>query len=201
MLAAGGSARMGTAKQLLTYDGAPLLKRAVGAALEAQCDHVIVVLGAHASVLRNEVSKTKAHIAVNQDWEEGMASSIRCGLAALDAMPSASRADAALLMLCDQPFVTAAVLDRLIETYRATRAPLVVSAYEAAGEETRGVPALFARTLFPELLSLRGAHGAKRVIERHAREAAPVAVPEAAFDVDTPDDYLKLQSDVPLDFS
>ncbi len=66
-----------------------------------------------------------------------------------------------------------------------------------AGKQTRGVPALFGRTLFPELLKLRGAEGAKRVITRHAAEAVFVRVPEAAFDVDTPNDYRALQNSVP----
>ena len=95
-------------------------------------------------------------------------------------------------MLCDQPFVTASVINRLTDTFYARRPPLVVSEYETGGERVQGVPTLFSRALFPELMSLSGAEGAKRIIARHASEAARVAVPEAVFDVDTPGDYYLL---------
>jgi molybdenum cofactor cytidylyltransferase len=120
-----------------------------------------------------------------------MSSSIRRGVAALEEATS-ERAKAAVLMLCDQPFVTGDNINRLGEAYRAGMSPLVVSSYEPKGERTRGVPSLFARPLFPELLALRGSAGAKPVIERHLSEAIVVAVPEAAFDVDTPRDYQAL---------
>lgn len=193
VLAAGASLRLGQAKQLLNFGGETLLRRAVRAALNTRSRPVIVVLGAEADALRHEIADTEAQSVINEAWYEGMSSSIRCGLAALEAATS-GQAQAALLMLCDQPFVTTAVINRLLETYRRERAPLVASEYEAKGERTRGVPALFDGTLFPELMSLRGAEGAKRVIERNLREAALVFVPEAAFDVDTPGDYRVLRA-------
>ena len=107
---------------------------------------------------------------------------------------------AAILTLCDQPFVNATVINRLLETYHAKPSLLVASEYESNGERTRGIPALFSRALFSELMAVRGAEGAKRVIERHQNEAGIIAVPEAAFDVDTPDDYqiLREQADAGL---
>ena len=186
LIAAGASERMGEPKQLLRYDGETLLCRAARAALDSRCRPVVVVLGAHAGALRGEVSG--AQVVVNQEWAEGMSSSIRCGLRALEAVTAGSAA-AAVLMLCDQPFVTSGVINRLLETYETKRPLLVASEYEAGGERTSGVPALFSRSLFSELMELRGAQGAKRVIQRHAPEALTVAAPEAAFDVDTPEDY------------
>lgn len=199
VLAAGASLRMGELKQLLRYEGETLLRRAVRSALDSQCHPVIVVLGAEADVLRDEIADLEALIVVNQEWNEGMSSSIRCGISALEAATS-GHAQAAILMLCDQPFVNASVINRLLETSHARPSLLVASEYESNGERTRGVPALFSRALFSELMAVRGAEGAKRVIERHQNEAGLIAVPEAAFDVDTPDDYqiLREQADAGL---
>ena len=195
VLAAGASSRMGGPKQLLRYDGETLLRRAVRAALGSRCRPAVVVLGAQAEALRGEV--VGAQVVINEEWEEGMASSLRCGLRALEAATSEPLA-AAVLLLCDQPFVTSTVINRLLETYETERPLLVASEYEVGGETARGVPALFSRALFSELMDLRGVGGAKRVIRRHASEAAFIAAPEAAFDVDTPEDYRRLAAAVNL---
>ena len=103
-----------------------------------------------------------------------------------------------MLLLCDQPFVTSTIINRLLETYVTERPLLVASEYEVGGETARGVPALFGCALFSELMDLRGVEGAKHVIRRHASEAAFIAAPEAAFDVDTPEDYRRLADAVNL---
>lgn len=191
VLAAGASIRMGEPKQLLRFEGKTLLRRAVNAARDSRCHPVVVVLGSEADALQNEISETAAHIVVNQAWAEGMGASIRCGIAALEAR---SMVEAVVLTLCDQPFITADVINRLLDAYQTGRPPLVAAEYEVGGERTIGVPALFSRALFGELLNLRGTEGAKRVIARHRNEAAVIQIPEAAFDVDTPHDYRVLQN-------
>jgi molybdenum cofactor cytidylyltransferase len=183
---------MGQPKQLLHHEGETLLNRAIRVGLEAQCGPVIVVLGSDAETLQEAIAASRARIVVNQAWAEGMSSSIRCGLRELEAA-TGDKTDAAIFMLCDQPLITSVIVRRLVDAYDSRRALLVASEYEAGGEKTRGVPALFSRTLFPELMELRGVEGAKRVIARHAAEATVIAVPEAAFDVDTADDYRALQ--------
>jgi molybdenum cofactor cytidylyltransferase len=195
VLAAGDSSRMGEPKQLLPFEGETLLGRAVRAALESACRPVVVVLGFDADALREEIEEMDALVFFNRAWAEGMSSSIRCGLQAVKG--SAPAIEAVILMLCDQPFVTSSVIRRLVDAYHENQSLLVASAYEAAGETTLGVPALFSRALFSELMELRGAEGAKRIIMRHRAKAAIIAVPEAAFDVDTPDDYRALQSRAP----
>jgi molybdenum cofactor cytidylyltransferase len=192
VLAAGASSRLGQPKQLLRFKGETLLSRAIRVGLETQCRPIIVVLGSDAETLQEGINASSASIVVKQDWAEGMSSSIRCGLSALEAA-SGDKIDAAIFMLCDQPFITSGSVKRLVDAYRSRRTLLVVSEYEAGGEKTRGVPALFSRTLFPELMLLRGAQGAKRIIARHAAQATVIAVPEAAFDVDMADDYRALQ--------
>lgn len=194
VLAAGASSRMGEPKQLLRYGGETLLGRALRAALETRCRPVVLVLGAWAETLRAEVEGRGAIVVVNEAWAEGMGSSIRAGLGALRTATSEA-IEAAVVLLCDQPFVTSDIVVRLVETYRTQRTLLVASAYEAGGERTLGAPALFSRALFPELMALNGAEGAKRIIQRHAAEAVCVETQAAAFDVDTPDDYRALAED------
>jgi molybdenum cofactor cytidylyltransferase len=192
LLAAGASSRMGEPKQLLRFEGETLLRRAVRVALETQYRPVVVVLGANADALREEIAPTDARIIINQAWAEGMSSSIRSGLLALET-EAGNEIEAVILMLCDQPLIMSDSISRLVDAYRARRTVLVASEYEVDGEKTRGVPALFSRALFSELAELRGAEGAKRIVTRHEAEAAFIAVPEAAFDVDTGDDYRALQ--------
>jgi molybdenum cofactor cytidylyltransferase len=188
VLAAGASTRMGEPKQLLRFDGRTLVRRAVDTALASSCRPVVVVLGAQADRVREELIDVECHVEVNEAWEEGMGASLRSGIAALEARTDV-RARAAVVTLCDLPFVTAETLDRLVETYRATGSILVAAEYAAAGAPVRGVPALFDRAVFPYLRGLRGPEGARRVVERFARDARFLSVPEAAFDIDTPEEY------------
>lgn len=149
VLAAGASRRLGYPKQDVVYEGETLLARATRIASEV-ADEVIVV--------------TREN---NPSADEGMASSIRAGVA----RAGHSRI---LITLCDQPRVTAAHLRALL----AVEAPIVASGYSGIA----GVPAVFAPALIPELLALRGDVGAKAIIERHG--AAVVPFEDAAFDVD-----------------
>ncbi len=182
---------MGEPKQLLRFEGETLLRRAVNAALQTKCRPVIVVLGAEAETLSQEISGLETQIVINQAWQEGMSSSIRCGITTLEAITS-GKAQAAILMLCDQPFVTSIVINRLLEKHHDTDAAIVASEYGEGQDKTRGVPALFSRLLFPDLMQLRGDEGARHIIMQHASQLSAVIVPEAALDIDSPYDYRKL---------
>lgn len=184
ILAAGASSRMGRPKQLLPFRGESLLRRAVRAALGAGCGPVVVVTGAYAEPARGALAGLDVREVWNPRWETGMASSIRAGIQAL----AGSDAGAAVLLLCDQPHVTAGVVARLVEGYRRTGRPVVASAYGGSA----GVPALFGRPLFDELGRLEGAAGAKQVIGRHAADAHFVPFSGGGVDVDTPGDYARL---------
>jgi molybdenum cofactor cytidylyltransferase len=175
---------MGSPKQTLQYRGESLLRRATLAALGAGCRPVIVVTGANAELSRRELEGLDVREVFNPLWETGMASSIRAGVEAL----ISADPDAAVLLLCDQPHVTADVISRLVEARRATGSPLVASAYGGGF----GAPALFGRALFDELTRLEGAAGAKQVIKRHASDAHFLLFPSGEVDVDTPDDFSRL---------
>ncbi len=184
ILAAGSSSRMGSPKQTLQYRGESLLRRAALAALGAGCRPVIVVTGANAELSRGELHGLDVREVLNTDWETGMASSVRAGVEAL----AGADAGAAVLMLCDQPHVTAEVISGLVAAHRATGSSVVASTYGGSF----GVPALFGRTLFAELSRLEGAGGARQVIQRHASEAHFLSFPSGEVDVDTPDDFSRL---------
>jgi molybdenum cofactor cytidylyltransferase len=183
ILAAGASTRMGKPKQLLLHRGRTLLRCAADTALASMCDAVVVVIGAHAELVRREVEELPVLVVENRDWEKGMSSSIRTGLHEL--MMTRPTIDAVVVMLADQPLVTAAQINQLIDVNRNTGKRIVASAYGTV----LGVPALFGRELFAEIAALNANEGARQVIANHPDEVAGVRFPEAAVDVDTPQDY------------
>lgn len=188
ILAAGASTRMGSPKQLLAYRGCTLIRHMVDVAIASVCQPIAVVLGAHAERIKPEISDLSVQIVENQQWEEGMSSSIQVGLKALLAINP--NLEAVIITLCDQPFVSSQTLDQIVEAYRYTDKPIIASEY--AG--TFGVPALFNCILFSELLALKSTEGAKQLIKRHIHEVFSVPYPEGAIDIDTPHDYEQLQT-------
>lgn len=179
---------MGQAKQLLTYKGKSLVKHSVDAILKTNAGSVILVTGANAATVAKEAEGTKAHVVENAEWQEGIASSIRCGLNALTAIsPNTERA---IFMVCDQPFVTAELLNQLVFTSVETGKQIVACTYGG----TVGIPALFGKAYFPLLLQLQGDEGAKKIIRRYSYEVGTVSFPQGEIDIDTPDDYAGLNS-------
>ena len=185
LLAAGASTRMGRPKQLLPYRGRTLLRHAAETAVVAGCAPIVLVTGALHDELLAEIVGLPILAVHNPDWETGMASSIRAGLAAVAA---AAAPRAVLVMLTDQPLVTPELLRQLIVQQQATQAPIVAAAYG----ETLGVPAIFDKSLLPELLKLQGAQGAGRLIARLGAAVGQVAFPAGLLDVDTPAQYTAL---------
>jgi molybdenum cofactor cytidylyltransferase len=189
ILAAGASTRMGRPKQLLTYGGRTLLRNAAGTAVASVCRPILVVLGAYADQLQSEIDDLPVQAVVNEWWAEGMGSSIRAGLEALEHGDREGAAEAVVLMLCDQPFVMAAVINDLVTAFRSSGKGIIASEYGG----TVGVPALFGREYFAELAALSGAAGARQIIAAHASEVVRVPFPKGTTDIDTPEDYLQLQ--------
>jgi len=186
ILAAGSSSRMGSSKQTLQYQGNSLLRRATLAALDAGCCPVVVVTGAHADLCRSELDGLDVREAFNPGWETGMASSVRAGIEGL--LNIDADVAAAVVLLCDQPYVTSGVISSLVTAHHQTGRPVIASAYGGSF----GVPALFSRTLFTELMQLEGRSGAKEIIKRHASDAHFLQFQQGEVDVDTPDDFSRL---------
>jgi len=187
LLAAGASNRLGNfPKQLLKFRGKTLIRRAAENALASKCGKICVVLGAHAKNIKREIEDLPIEIAVNENWANGMSSSLKCGLEKL--LESEPNLSAALVTLGDQPLVDSAIINRLIEVFLDTQNPLVAAEYA----ETVGVPAIFSRSLFDEILNLSADGGAKQIIKNNAASIGKIPVPEAAFDVDTQKDYENL---------
>ena len=185
VLAAGASTRFGSPKQIARLGGATLLQRAINAATEAVGPAIHVILGAHATPIAEMLDLNADQIALNTRWAEGLASSIRLGIERLPADCAG-----ALLVLADQPFVTGASLARLISLWRAASEPIVASSYGAV----IGAPCLFPRWAFDELDALVGDQGARAVIARHQAHVRVVPHPEAAVDIDTPQQLSKQQA-------
>lgn len=186
LLAAGDSSRLGSPKQLLLHDGKTLLQNSVQAANASMAYPSVIVLGANADTIKKEFDGLDTQIVVNDDWQEGMASSIRCGIQALlEISPSA---EGAILMVCDQPYVNASLLNNLIGVYQDNSHPIVACSYA----DTFGPPALFPKRIFPELLELKGDVGAKNILHQHSREVELILFPEGTLDIDTIEDYKKI---------
>ncbi|RAV99352.1 nucleotidyltransferase family protein [Pseudochryseolinea flava] len=182
ILAAGTSSRMGQSKQLLKIGNVSLLKHATQQALGAS-SHVTVVLGANANEHEVELRATPIQIAVNTQWQKGIGSSIKTGIKSI--LSVSPHIDGVLIMLCDQPKVTTAYLNTMIKTFGDSHGAIVVSRYEG----TLGVPAIFSNEHFHDLLGLEDASGAKSVIMRYPNDVSAIDSPEAATDLDTPEDY------------
>jgi molybdenum cofactor cytidylyltransferase len=189
ILAAGASSRLGTPKQLLPYAGKTLLQYTVKAALDSIARPVIVVLGFEAEKIKDNIDG--AQVIVNPDWQEGMSSSIRCGIQALDrADPSA---EGTIILVSDQPYITSALLNELVTEHRKTGEPIVASSYD----NTLGVPALFHKSIFAMLLQLKGDAGAKSIIQQHSGDVGMVTFSKGGVDIDTKEDLNELSKGDP----
>jgi len=182
VLGAGGSTRLRRPKQLLPYRGGTLLGSVVATARQCRFDQLLVAIGGAAGEVRERVDLSGGEVVLNEAHGEGCSSSIAAALRALD-----ERTDVLVLMLGDQPGVSAATVAALL----ASRgdAPLALCAYDDA----RGHPIAFAASMFGELAALHGDRGVWRLLDARAGEVAevPIAGPLPP-DVDTEDDYAAL---------
>jgi molybdenum cofactor cytidylyltransferase len=188
ILAAGSSSRFGEPKQLLQYDDKNLLQHTIDAAVNSNAKIVIVVLGANAELISKEIDKTKVQVVGNNEWQEGMASSVRTGLSTLQKVSPST--GAVIFMVCDQPFVSSSLINNLINTHIDTGKPIVTCNYG----EVIGPPALFHRSLFDELMELKGDVGARKIIQQHGDEVATILFTKGKIDIDTNEDYEALKN-------
>ena len=187
LLAAGGSTRFGSPKQLFEFQGKTLLRRAAEAIIGSGCSPIVVVLGANVDESLAEISDLDIHPVVNSDWKTGMSSSIHAGLAELENLDPAL--DGVLFTLMDQPFIAAKHLVQFVDQFRREQPPIIASEYN----NITGVPALFARELFDELFKLGGEKGARALI-RGRDDLMTINLDHLGRDVDTVEDLLESAS-------
>jgi molybdenum cofactor cytidylyltransferase len=188
LLAAGSSSRMGRSKQLLSIQGRSLLQLSAEAAIGSGARKVMVVLGSQAEEHRKALAHLRVSNVINTEWQKGMGGSIKSGLAEL--LQFSRELTSVIVMVCDQPAITAAHLIELRNKYAELNSPVVASLYANAP----GVPVLFDHTLFSDIFHIGDEHGAKKILSRHARSIVTVDFPGGEIDLDTPeefDDYIK----------
>ncbi len=187
LLAAGFSSRMGRPKPLSRLGDKPLLAHSLDTLRATPVREIIVVLGSDAESIRRVVPLDGTRVILNPGFAEGMSSSIRAGLQA-----ASERAEAFLIVLGDQPLVTAATITGLIARYQTTRGLAIVPTFRGR----RGNPVLFDRSLLPEMQAIRGDIGCRAVLSAHTAEVVefPVDDPGILLDVDTPQDLEALDA-------
>ena len=185
LLAAGSSTRMGQSKQLLKIGDKSLLFYSATVALASGL-RTIVVLGANEQEHRKAMEGLPAEIISNVDWKNGMGGSLKTGLKYL--LAYAPLTEAIIVMVCDQPLLTAAHLEKLRIKYESSGKRIIASHYSG----TPGVPALFHKSFFSEIMELPDDQGAKKIFQQHTNDMLTIDFPEGAVDLDTPDDYKSL---------
>ncbi|WP_405242722.1 nucleotidyltransferase family protein [Lentisalinibacter salinarum] len=195
VLAAGGSRRLGAPKQLLTFGGEALVRRALRLAAGPCGGRSLLVLGAEYTRVLEAAGEVARYFVVNEHWQRGLSSSLVLGVECLP-----DDCDGLLVLLTDQPLVDETDLARLAAAWRSRPDAIAASRYGGRGGnecgddggDILGVPAIFPRRLFPELRALTGDRGARPLIERHRHEVIAVECRRAATDIDTPADAAAL---------
>jgi len=180
---------MGAPKQLLHIEGQPLIKRVAEMAMDTPCYPIVVVLGANKELVRKELARMPITLIDNPNWEEGMAGSLKMGM--VGAYMTFKDLEAVIFLTVDMPFVSAGLIENMIKKAEETldnsdeQPDIVACRYD----NQIGIPALFRRKLFTELLELKGDTGAKKVIMAHQDKTAIVDFPQGKFDLDTIEEY------------
>ena len=185
LLAAGESKRMGQPKQLLPFRGSTLLGQIVENLLQSQAAETIVVLGSQAEKIIPQIAGEPVRIVVNQEFEQGMSSSIKCGLSHISEV-----ADGVMIVLGDQPLIEKETIDLLIERHRQSERGIILPVYNGI----RGHPVIFAMKYKDELMRLTGDIGGKQIVERHPSDVLEVEVDSESvvISIDAESDYQSL---------
>jgi molybdenum cofactor cytidylyltransferase len=187
ILAAGAATRMGRLKQLLPYRGQTLVEHCTAQALAAEFEPVVVVVGAEAEAVTAAIASKPVLIALNAAWQTGMGSSILTGMRRLETCS----AGAVAILLADQPLVTSAHLLAMANLLRSSHFQMVAAEYNG----TLGVPAFFRREMFSQLAALAPEAGARQLLRGSGASIGRYPLPEAAMDVDTPEDFAALEGE------
>jgi molybdenum cofactor cytidylyltransferase len=190
LLAAGPSSRLGRSKQLVRVSDETLIRRTARLVLGMDLDYVTVVSGCGADLVEAELEDLPVSVVFNRDWQQGMGSSINCGVRF---MPQG--VDGVLLMVCDQWRLENDDLNRLLEAWQSDISKIYVACWDEGAAFVSGPPALCPRTLIPELKSMHPNRGARQLIDRYMDIVEFVKMENAAFDLDRPEDLERLSAD------
>ena len=182
VLAAGASRRLGFPKQLVEFKGKPLLQHSIDVAELLEFDCRILMLGSNSEKIKKELDIGNFTIIINEKWELGMGTSISKGVSA--ALKAKSDLEHILILLSDQPFITKEKIQELIRQQIENKKPATFSEY--AGEV--GVPAIFSKETFSDLMMLKKDQGAKKLILDEKISFETIKFEGGNFDVDTAKD-------------
>ena len=183
VLAAGRSQRFGTTKQLLEVDGVPMVQRAATLARAVCGDNTLLVAGHEWRNVVAAAGEQCRFVAINEDYVDGIGSSIACATRSL-----AQSADCILIMLADQPLITADHLNALLSAWSGDDDEIVATAFAGV----QGPPILMPRSTFPDLASLSGDSGARKLLDSPNFRVTTVWFDPAAVDIDSPEDLKHL---------
>ena len=185
ILAAGNSSRLNYPKQLIEFEGQTLIERITETALKIS-DDILIVLGGNSELIIPKLERFNHTISTifNPDWQQGMGTSIRIGVEKL-----AQKSDLILILLSDQPFISQVLLQNMLQNFAKSPNHIVSCRYN----EQLGVPMLFDKSIFPELLRLSGDKGAKSFLHLYKNSISTINFPEGIIDIDTSEDIEKLR--------
>jgi molybdenum cofactor cytidylyltransferase len=186
ILAAGSSSRMGRPKQLLEFEGSTLLGHITKIASISNLGPIVVVLGANQELIKNSLDLKQFTSVINENWKEGMASSIVMGIGFIK--EKYPEVDGVIIAVGDQPHISEDLLNQLLETQNATRLPIAACSYTGV----IGTPALFHQSVFPELMTLKGDIGAKKIMENRIQDVVTINFDQGIIDIDTEKEYQDL---------
>lgn len=183
ILAAGAASRMQQAKMLLPFAKQTILSHILGEALAIEPDKLCLVTGCYHKEIRESLAEQAVPLVYNEFWQEGMAGSIRLGMATL--LQGDPDLDAVILLVSDQPFISRQLLATMSAIGKATDKGIVAATYSGI----TGTPVLFKSNYFAQLQNLRGDSGAKSILKQYMEDVEVVDFPLGAADIDTPEDY------------
>jgi molybdenum cofactor cytidylyltransferase len=186
LLAAGSSSRMGQPKMMLPYNSKTLLQHIIDEVKATKNTTLLIVTGCYHTLIELSLIKQQIPLVKNEQWQAGMGSSIQTGMAYL--MQHYPAATNVLIMVCDQPFISANLLQQMMAAKLNTGKGIVACTYIGA----IGTPVLFDKKYFNQLLFLQGASGAKKLVQQFEEDVVTINFPAGVMDIDTPADYEKL---------
>lgn len=190
ILAAGASKRMGEPKQLLAWGNSTLIEYIIQKALKVEVNEVSVVLGANYNTINNKIKKYPINIINNIDWKAGLSSSIS---KAVSHYSIESKIDALIFILADQPFITDDYLSRMLSNFTPNQNQIKATRYE---DGKLGIPVLFDKFYFDELLCLNGDIGANHILQNNKNCVDVLEVSFSNVDIDSKEDYIKAYFDM-----